>query len=281
LCPAGLGRHVDGRDLGGNHDLARLQRHHQHRKRRHRHEYPADLLDIEGNQSQANGIKIGTTGGSAFTIFDDGNPHIENLTGATLWINGDYASNVSIDAAGGNVGIGTANPVFPLDIAGGITIVASNYGCTTGYGALGSIGATGNNSCSNSFSVSLRTQNRILAPEVDATSDMRLKNFVTALSPPSALAAVEQLKPLFFKWKPEARQSDTSLKVGFFAQQVAPYVPVAVSQAPGVLKDQYFLNYDALIPYLVSAVQELQAENEQLKARINRDTASRRVSYAR
>jgi hypothetical protein len=110
---------------------------------------------------------------------------------------------------------------------------------------------------------------------------MRLKNFVGALSPPQALDTIDKLKPLFFKWKPEARQHDTSLKAGFFAQQVAPYIPVAVSQAPGVLKDQYFLNYDALIPYLVSAVQELAAENKQLKARLDRETPPRRVSYTR
>ena len=39
-------------------------------------------------------------------------------------------------------------------------------------------------------------------------------------------------------------------------------------RGPGVLPDQYFLNYDAIIPYLVSAVQELTLQNRLLNARL-------------
>jgi hypothetical protein len=51
-------------------------------------------------------------------------------------------------------------------LAGETTLVASDYGCTTGYGALYSGRANGDNSCSNSFAVSPRTQNWVFVTEV-------------------------------------------------------------------------------------------------------------------
>ena len=107
---------------------------------------PSERLDVE-NSTGFNGIKVGNSGGSYISIFNDGNSHIEgSVSGGDLWINGDNNVITNIGAAGGDtiinqssggVGIGTGTISSELNINGlgpsGLSQISMIYG---NYGAM-------------------------------------------------------------------------------------------------------------------------------------------------
>jgi hypothetical protein len=93
-------------------------------------------------------------------------------------------------------------------------------------------------------------------------SDRRLKKHVRATHA-IGLEAVNALRVVDFKWKVGAGRNDTRRHTGFIAQEVADVIPTAV----GDIGDIKGVNSDALIPFLVKAVQELAAKVALLEAR--------------
>jgi hypothetical protein len=105
------------------------------------------------------------------------------------------------------------------------------------------------------------------------TSDARLKTNVQTYS--GGLATIQKLRPVRFDWLAPAQrtvgQNLTGLQgtnqIGFIAQEVQQAAPEAVL-APQNTNDIYTYRPDILIPILVEAVQEQQAEIAALKAQI-------------
>ena len=98
-------------------------------------------------------------------------------------------------------------------------------------------------------------------------SDARIKDDIVPLT--SGLDVVAKLKPVQFRYK-ESWSKDTSVQPGFIAQDLQaaladqPYVDGVVLQGPEYMS----VAYQALIPLLTKALQELKADNEALKARV-------------
>ena len=98
-----------------------------------------------------------------------------------------------------------------------------------------------------------------------SASDYRLKEMIAPTSA-TGLGIVNALEVVDFQWKPEAPLYDEGkTHVGFIAQQVQEVVPDVVR----VTADTYLIQKDDLIPFAVKAIQELCAEIQELKARID------------
>jgi len=98
-------------------------------------------------------------------------------------------------------------------------------------------------------------------------SDARIKDDIAPLA--SGLDVVAKLKPVQFRYK-ESWSKDTALQPGFIAQDLQaaladqPYLDGVVMQGPEYMS----IAYQALLPLLTKAIQELKAENDDLKARL-------------
>lgn len=99
-------------------------------------------------------------------------------------------------------------------------------------------------------------------------SDARIKENVTPLN--VGLAAVAKLKPVQFSYKADW-SSDNSIQPGFIAQDLQA-VLTGEPCLDGIVKrgaEYLSVSYQALIPVLTKALQELQSEVEDLKMRID------------
>jgi hypothetical protein len=89
-------------------------------------------------------------------------------------------------------------------------------------------------------------------------SDFRLKKNIQPLE--SALDEIEKLKPVSFDYKENGRHS-----LGVIAQDLEKIYPELVVNGPGGYK---YVLYEGLIAPLISSVQELKSENDQLRQQI-------------
>ena len=113
-----------------------------------------------------------------------------------------------------------------------------------------------------------------LVTTLTGTSDRRLK---TKIKPfPRGLEAIMQLHPALYHWN-KSGQKITGFpagleQAGFIAQDVQKAIPEAVGTEPHDGVDYLNLNDRPILAALVRAVQEQQAEIEQLKAQIAQQT---------
>jgi hypothetical protein len=101
-----------------------------------------------------------------------------------------------------------------------------------------------------------------------SVSDVRLKENISLIS--TGMETILSLRPVTFDWKNEIFNKKYSgvSDSGFIAQEVESVLPHAVSEyteleSGGIYKN---LRHERIIPYLVSAIQELHSEIEKLKA---------------
>jgi hypothetical protein len=95
------------------------------------------------------------------------------------------------------------------------------------------------------------------------TSDARLKRGVENLG--YGLREVMRLRPVTFKWK---ATDDARTHLGQIAQEVEPIIPEAIEK--GATPDAPLgMNYTSVVPVLIKAVQEQQAEIARRDAQIN------------
>ena len=102
----------------------------------------------------------------------------------------------------------------------------------------------------NLGSSSFRWNNAYLTNQPSVASDIRLKNNVTELN--QSLNIINALKPVSYHLK------DTGdLNYGLIAQEVEQVLPEGVVTPPETDDEMYGMKYEALIPFLIKAVQEL------------------------
>ena len=95
------------------------------------------------------------------------------------------------------------------------------------------------------------------ATAYNTSSDARLKNI---LGEAKGLEIINKLNPVNFEWKESKEIQD-----GLIAQEVMDIVPNAVT---GSEEDYYQMDYSKLVTPLIKAIQELSAEVEELKAKL-------------
>jgi hypothetical protein len=208
---------------------------------------------------------VSTVGGDSVRVAGSQNPGLNLITNsanaaARNWgisenvnIFGDFVINQSANNTGvptttrltildgGNVGIGVGNPAAKMDVNG--TIRA---------------GTLNNNPAANTMCFSA---SNVLG---NCTSDRRLKRDVEYLDGHTGLAAVMRLKPAAFRW----HDGDDRLMAGFVAQDTEGAIPAAVHRPAG--SEFLALDTGAVLAYAVKAIQELKADNEDLRAELAR-----------
>ncbi len=91
-------------------------------------------------------------------------------------------------------------------------------------------------------------------------SDARLKKEVAPLK--KSLSKLMQLQGVHYKWNSVKPHDTTNLQTGLIAQEVEKILPELVKEGSDGYKS---VNYIGIVPYLVEAIKELEAENKQLK----------------
>ena len=261
---------------------------------------PSDQLHI--NKSSNATIRLQS---SSNTCFVEGNNNYLDLHGGSQAIRMVAGSTeaLRIDSSG-NVGIGTASPSYKLQVTGNTNdalISASGSGDNIGLrvsntqtgggtyrilapatgsgypvgglvfedqavGARMVIDSSGGVTIAGLAGAGSRAVNASAAGLLSAASDASLKEEVFGASI-AGLNEILQIHPKMYRWKDDIanRGENASVELGFIANDVAPIIP---SAAP-LGNDGLYGFYDrSITAALVKAVQELKAENDSLKSRI-------------
>lgn len=272
---------------------------------------PLEKLDIRGGS-----ISMGeyfTSTGSRYVGFgyNDGSSYrciagmeIENTT-----LGGNYSQKVHFRshsygssegrrmtiAEGGNVGIGTTSPGYPLEVSGAAYMSGTVYvGTTNTDPTLGRLNGINLRSDGRFFSRSSghslgidstsgtqiqfwtdNGSNRVATGAITSSgsttsytsaSDYRLKENVQPIT--MAMDVIARLRPVTYTWK-----SDGSPGHGFIAHELQEVVPDAVVgekdavDSDGNIKPQG-IDKSYLVSYLTAAIQELSTKNAALEARL-------------
>ena len=151
----------------------------------------------------------------------------------------------------GKVGIGTTAPYSRLEVWGPDTASTSAF-------------AVVNSASTTVFSV-FDSGNATYSGSIFQSSDQRLKTDVTSLDASSSLSELLQLNPVSYI---RIDQPGTGDNLGFIAQQVQPIFPQLVSTTSATALTPggtLTLNYEGLIAPLVSAIQALYADVQDLE----------------
>jgi hypothetical protein len=102
---------------------------------------------------------------------------------------------------------------------------------------------------------------------LEARSDIRLKRDIQSLDSSSELQRLLSLRPVSYYWRDE--RLPQTLQYGFIAQELQQVFPELVSEGEDAQKT-LAVNYQALIPLLVNALQVQQEQIRQQEARIQK-----------
>lgn len=174
-----------------------------------------------------------------------------STSGYGLYVSGS-GSVQAVFAGNGSVGIGTATPADKLQVLGDIRVGTGTTGCVKD--ADGTIIA---GTCS---------------------SDRRLKKGITPFA--FTLDKLTRLQPVHFHWRGDEypdRHFGTAESFGLVAQDVEGVLPELVTTDETGFKA---VRYSALPLYMLQAIKELKAENDQLKARLSAlESAAKATSH--
>ena len=174
--------------------------------------------------------------------------------------------NLILQYPGGNVGICTTSPLHTLDVNGGLR--SSNF--TTSNALITTLTAG-----------SLRTSDIALSGNLVATgditafgniSDRRFKENIQDITADVALGKVKSLRPVTFTWKSNIANTSKigTDDAGFIAQEVEEVVEYAVGEFSDLESGEVYkkINHERIIPYLVGAIQKLEAKITELEGKL-------------
>jgi Chaperone of endosialidase len=157
--------------------------------------------------------------------------------------------------ASGNVGIGTTSPGVKLTVKQGASGDPSQGIQLTDGTNFREIYLTANDS-TMSFNNGINTANLTSAGVWSNASDIHIKKNIVNMSR-YGLATVMRMRPVEYQMKVNSEP-----QVGFIAQEMKKVVPEVVSGQDGSMS----LSYGNLVAVTVKAIQELKADNDNLRA---------------
>ena len=145
----------------------------------------------------------------------------------------------------GNVGIGTNNPSYPLEIYGSYNGAFNHNQSVTLYGVSLPIYNSTHTWSGTWFTnlygfptISLKTQNGIYCGgQLFITSDERIKTNIQDVSDNIALQQLRDISCCFYEYKDKVIKG-TEKTIGFIAQQVRENMPMAVSIQKGIIPNE-------------------------------------------
>jgi len=184
------------------------------------------------------------------------------------------SNNVMFLNSNQNVGIGTSNPLYKLDVAGSCRLqsLEMNSGGNSFIRHWGNNGAGGywysgqNNG--NAFVVyndaGIGTYMSYGNNTWSSTSDQRLKQNITNLT--YGLEDILNLRPVSFNFA-----QSSNLQFGLVAQEAINVIPEIVTETwnEGLQSNSYGITYNSLVPILIKAVQEQNQEIQTLKSTLS------------
>jgi hypothetical protein len=235
----------------------------------------AITVDAYGRVTSVTGSAGYTTNAGTVTSVTGGNGLTGSITASgSLAVGAGNGISVSADevylaTTTAGTGLTYTNGVLSVDLSNGATAASGKfYTGTTNPSATTRLNYSGN----------LYTTNLYAITEVfAAASDDRLKTNVAPIT--SALAKLQSLDGFTFNWNETANElagfDITKQQIGVSAQQIQQVLPEAVGPAPfdiaedGSSKsgENYLtVQYEKIVPLLIEAIKELQAEVADLKS---------------
>lgn len=233
-----------------------------------------------------------------------GNVGINNITpaylltitgkssGLPMYIKANDATNYAAQFSSQNNNSHAYFAYNTIGVYGATSTAASNaiYGYTTGTGSIALLGVAtqtnshgflGQNTSSGYYCyIGYANTYALLCSGPDnTTSDLRLKKDIVSLDKQSGLDAIMGLRPVSYHWKDERKNQTGKRQMGFIAQEVEKVLPDLVNGFEPTTDDEkeavksgesklLSVQYEGMIAPLVQAVQELKAENDNLRARL-------------
>lgn len=158
------------------------------------------------------------------------------MNGASGEGSGSY-TRLCLQSAGGFVGIGTTNPLFPLHV----TSANVSGDPLFQHGFLNNTGAgNGGNQNGALFSVQAKFSGTVHADLYRATSDSRIKKNIIEIDDGEALEKLRMIQPKKYQYVDTITKGDSEV-FGFIAQEVRQVFPQAVALDKDVIPDIYTL----------------------------------------
>ena len=176
-----------------------------------------------------------------------------------------------VSSAFSQVGVGTTTPTAILDV---VAPASSPASITKLFNVAGSaipnaisVDLAGNVGIGRVPSVKLDVDGQVKAASTLYTSDARLKNNIVPVQ--DALSTITKLRAVEYDKKQSLEATDYKYhEMGFIAQELQQVLPQLVQEGSDANKT-LSVNYTALIPLLVKALQEQQLTLQAQQAEIN------------
>ncbi|MDO9254616.1 MAG: tail fiber domain-containing protein [Bacteroidales bacterium] len=240
--------------------------------------WPGSFIYLEANSGSDAGIRFYESTTPKWHIYNNA------ASGGLQITNFNAQTAIFVKQSNSFVGIGTTNPTYSLDVAGGVNIIKGLSGsallCNNaqaiwyngtyfswGYGGnynyfasnvtIGEPSAPGYNLVVNGSAAKTN------GGSWSVLSDIRLKNIIGKYD--KGLTEIAALEPVIFTYKAgnPRHLSSSEKQIGFIAQDVQKVFPEAVNEC----KDGYLdFNMHALNVAVINAIRELKAENDRLRS---------------